>query len=174
MISFGLAPLLVIIGILLVPAMRVPLAEAFKAAPPDLAPQLRQALHTTMNIVLLQMRIGVGFAGLYTIGILARKTDFELHKRLMILATAAPMPAAIDRMTWLPSSLPAGILSVDIGMLAIISPMLLWDLYRLKKVHKAYIIWFLVNLPMVVFGHIAWGTGWWEQTAFRMLGITGV
>jgi hypothetical protein len=174
MISFGLAPILFIVGILLVPAMRVPLAEAFKAASPELAPQLRQALHITMNIVLLQMRIGIGFAGLYAIGILVRKTDFELHKRLMILATAAPMPAAIDRMEWLPSTMPGGILSVDIGMLAIISPMLLWDLYRLKKVHKAYIIWFLVNLPMVIFGHIAWGTAWWEQTAFRMLGITGV
>lgn len=173
MVSFGLAPLLFIVGILLVPAMRLPLAEAVKTSPPEIAAQLRQTLDLTMNIVLLQMRIGVGFAGLYTIGILARKTDFELHKRLMILATAAPMPAAIDRMGWVPSSLPSGILSVDIGMLAIISPMLLWDLYRLRRIQKAYIIWFLVNLPMVAFGHIAWGTAWWRQTAFWMLGITG-
>ncbi len=174
MVSVLLAPALVIVGFLLVPAMRIPLAEVVKTGPPELAASLRPILDLTMNIVLLQIRIGVGFAVLLTIGLLARRTDSGLHKRLMILATAQAMPAAIDRITWMPSTMPTGALSVDIGMLAIISPMLLWDIYRLRTVPRAYLVWFAVNLPLTIFVHVAWGTAWWRATALGMMGISGV
>ncbi len=48
-----------------------------------------------MNIMLIQIRAGIVFAVLVAIALAARKADPEVHKRLLFLATAAPLPALL-------------------------------------------------------------------------------
>ncbi len=148
--AFVLAPVLIVVGFMLVPAMRLPVANAILHGPPAVAANLRPIFEIMLNIVLVQIRIGVLFAVLVTLGLTARRTDSELHKRLMILATAAPLPAALDRMQWLPSTIPGGPLTIDLYPLAVLAPMFLWDLYRLKKVHKAYLIYLGLDLALAI------------------------
>ena len=50
------------------------------------------------NILLLQMAAGLMFAVFITIGLSARARNAGLHKRMVILAIAVPLGAAIDRM----------------------------------------------------------------------------
>ena len=94
-----------------------------------------------------------------------------IHNRLMILATAIPIPAATDRMLWLPSTLPANPLTVDLYPLLLIAPMFFWDLYRTRHVHRAYLIWLGVSLPFVVALHLLWGSAWWAATVPGLMGV---
>ena len=82
------------------------------------------------NIMLLQLRVGVLFPLFLFIGLRARRTDAGLHKRMMILATAIPLGAAIDRMKWLPTTLPDSPLATDLYIFLAVAPMFAWDLIR--------------------------------------------
>ena len=66
------------------------------------------------NIILVQIRVGIGFPLFVLIALMARKTDSGLHKRMMFLALAPALPAAFDRITWLPTTLPESPLSPDL------------------------------------------------------------
>ena len=168
-VAFVLAPTLIVAGFLLVPTMyHYFWAVAHAAAPAEHA----KLLHPFVwNIILLiQMRIGVMFAVLVTIGLMARKTNPGLHKRMMILAPAAALPAAIDRMDWLPPIIP-GPLSADVYILLLLSPMIVWDIVRNRRVHSAYLIWLALLLPMLVFEQFAFATPWWHATAQRIMGV---
>src|SRR5262249_19553643 len=131
MLSFALAPLLAIVGFFLVPVMRHQSADVILQASPAVAASLKPGFDFSLNIMLVQIRIGVLFAVLIPLGLLARLHDSGLHKRLMILGTASALPPALDRMMWLPSTLPDNPLACDLWPLALIAPMFLWDLYRL-------------------------------------------
>jgi len=58
---------------------------------------------------------------------LAATGRIDLHRRLglagMILATAMPLPAGIDRIAWLPSTMPWNPMSADLYTLLAVSPM---------------------------------------------------
>jgi hypothetical protein len=169
-----LAPMLVLVGFLLVPAVRLPVAEAILNGPPEVAAQLRPRFEHQLNILMVQIRIGLLFAVLTAWGIAARGRDAGLHKRLMILGTAAALPPATDRVLWLPTSLPESPLTVDLWPLAVVAPMFLWDLYRLRRVHKAYVIALGLGLATTVPMHLLWGTPGWRATALWLLGVSGV
>jgi len=49
-----------------------------------------------------------------TIALRARARDAGVHKRMMFLAVAVPLGAAISRIEWLPSSMPASPLSINL------------------------------------------------------------
>ena len=117
---------------------------------PEFAAQLAARLKFSANILLFQIRAGVVFGALVWLALRARSTDAGLHKRLMILATLVLMPAALDRMSWLPSTLPQSPLTMEIYPLVLLLPMFLWDLYRQRQVHRAYLIYALINAPLVI------------------------
>ena len=123
------------------------------------------------NIMLVQIRIGVLFPLFLLIAVLARKNDSGLHKRMMFLAIAPALPAAFDRITWIPHTLPDSPLSPDLYVLLALSPMVIWDLVHTRKVHKAYWIWLAFMAPTSILIHSLWDTGWWHATAPRLVGL---
>jgi hypothetical protein len=174
MTSFVLAPALVIVGFLLIPTMRLQMADAILHGSPAVAARLKPAFEFTLNIMLVQIRIGLMFAVMIAVGLWRRRRDSALHKRLMILGTAAALPPATDRMLWLPSTLPDNPLTVDLWPLALLAPMFFWDVYRLGKVHKAYLLYLGLSLALAVPMHLLWNTPRWRETALWILGISGI
>jgi hypothetical protein len=168
LIGFALLPLLVaaMIGIT---------KEAWTlvgSIPPGaMAPEALSALKFDVgNTLLEQIRVIVLFPGLVAWALFARRKDPETHKRLMILATLLPLPAAIDRMTWLPATLPGSPASIHLYSLLWLLPVLAYDVARRGRVHRAYVIGIALNIPFVVASHFLWGSAWWLATAPRLMG----
>lgn len=90
---------------------------------------------------------------------------------MMILATAIPMPAGIDRIHWIPSSLPGSALTPILYTMVAVSPMFVWDVIRNGRVHRAYLIWLGLFLPAGVVVNQLWDTPWWHATARQMMGV---
>ena len=90
---------------------------------------------------------------------------------MMFLATAMALPAGIDRIPWLPSTMPASPLAPDLYTLLAVAPMFAWDVYRNRSVHKAYWIWLSVFVPCAVAVNLLWDTPAWHATAQRILGV---
>ena len=164
-----LAPALVIAGVVLVPTNLQLWAAFGEAGPPAVQEGVQGFLHFMTNIALLQLRIAVCFLLMVYIGLRARKRDSGLHKRMMILATIAPTPAAFDRMTFLPHTLPESPLTVDLWPLLAIAPMFLWDLYRQRSIHRAYWIYAAIMVPTAVVVHLLWDSPWWHAVAPGLL-----
>src|SRR6185437_3520901 len=97
----------------------------------------------------------------------ARKLDAGLHKRMMLLASAIPLGAGIDRMTWLPTT--ATSVGTDLYILAALSPMVLWDVVRNRRVHRAYLLWFAGYLRASVLVWSLWDMPWWHSVARALL-----
>lgn len=172
LLGMVLAPAMVIAGFVLIPTMDGQIIEGIRHGPPPVAAELKTILPLVMNIMLIQMRAGFVFAVLVAIALTVRRSDSDVHKRLLFLATAAPLPAATDRMTWLPSSMPGAAWTVELWPLVVLAPMILWDLYRLKRVHRAYWIWLGVAIVPAAAMHLLWGSPWWFKTALGLLGAS--
>lgn len=168
--AFVLAPALVIAGFVLAPTMYHQTYDLLQAAPPDAREKFQKGLRFSENIKLVQARIGILFSLFLIIGLRARKRDAGLHKRMMILATAIPLPAGIDRIHWLPSTLPGSPLSTMLGPILAVSPMFVWDVIRNGSVHRAYWIWLGLSLPVFVVEYMLWDTPWWHATARALMG----
>ena len=169
--SLVLAPLLVIVGLVLVPTMYHQVWASAQNATPAMRDQLQGVVRVVDNIMLLQIRIGILFPLFLIIALMARSGNAGTHKRLMFLATAMALPAGIDRIPWLPHTMPASPLSVDLYTLAAISPMLIWDVVRNRSVHRAYWICLAAYLPFAVLVHGLWDTPWWHQVARLIMGV---
>ena len=169
--AFVLGPALVVVGLILVPTMYHQVWDAAQSAPPDVRPMIEQGLREFDNIMLIQIRVGVLFPIFLAIALTARKSDPGLHKRMMFLAVAVALPAAFDRMTGLPTSLPGNALTVELYPILAIAPMFLWDLVRTRRVHKAYVIWALVSLPAAILVHSLWDSEWWHAMAPQLVGV---
>lgn len=169
--AFVVAPLIVVAGFILVPTMYHQTWDAAQAAPPGAArDKLQQGVLIRDNIMLLQLRIGLLFPLFLLIGLRARGLNAGIHKRMMILATAMAMPASIDRIPWLPSTMPFSPVGPDLYTLLAVSPMFVWDVIRNRRIHEAYWIWLAVNLPFAVLVHGLWNTDWWHSVAPRLMG----
>lgn len=140
------------------------------AMPPESLNQLKSLVS---NILLEQTRMLVLFPALVTWAILARRKDPETHKRLMILASVLPLPAAVDRITWLPTTLPDSPTSIHLFSLLLLLPVLIYDIWRRRRIHRAYVIGLTLNLPFVITSHFLWGSPWWLVNAPRIVGIQG-
>lgn len=166
-----LAAALVVVGVILVPTMYHQLWNGAQAAPPEAASAIRQNIRGFDNIILLQIQVGLLFPILIGMALLARKTDFGLHKRLMFIAVALALPAAFDRIGWIPTTMPASPLSPHLYVVLAIAPLLLWDLVRTRKVHKAYLVWAALYAPTSILVHLLWDGQWWHATAPRLMGV---
>ena len=171
LLAMVLAPALVVVGVLLVPGSYRGVWNAAQVAPPGAREQLELLLPRLDNIMLLQLRVGLLFPLLLWIGLRARGKEAGLHKRMMILAPAMALAAGIDRIPWLPTTLPASPLAPDLYTLLAVSPMLAWDVVRNRSVHKAYWVWLAVSLPVTVAVHLLWDTPWWHSAAPRLMGV---
>lgn len=169
--AFILVPALVIVGFILVPTIYHQMWNALQVAPPEHRGQLEALLHRLNDIFLMQLRIGTLFPLFIFLGLRARDRDAGFHKRMMILAPACALAAGIDRITWLPTTLPASPTASDLYVLLAISPMFIWDVFRNRRVHEAYWVWLGFTLPLSAAVHYLWGTQWWYATAPRLLGV---
>lgn len=169
-LSMVLAPAIVIVGFILAPTMYHQLLDALQTAPPEMRERIQARLSFSENIKLIQIRVGILFPLFLAIALKARGRNAGLHKRMMILATAMPLPAGIDRIPWLPGTLPDSPISPDLYTLLAVSPMFVWDLIRNRRVHPAYVIWLAINVPFAIAVHGLWDTPWWHATARTMMG----
>ena len=166
-----LAPALVVVGFVLIPTMYHQIWNGMQTAPPEVQAGMQELLSLFNNIMLVQIRIGILFPLFLLIAVMARKNDSGLHKRMMFLAIAPALPAAFDRITWIPHTLPDSPLSPDLYVLLALSPMVIWDLVHTRKVHKAYWIWLAFMAPTSILIHSLWDTSWWQATAPRLVGL---
>jgi hypothetical protein len=166
-----LAVALVAVGFVLAPTMYHETWNALQSAPPNAKAKLQEVVSIKEDILLLQLRIGILFPLFLAIGIRARSGNAGLHKRMMILATVMALPAGIDRISWLPTTIPASPLSVDLYTILAISPMLVWDVVRNHSLHRAYWIWFAVTVPFAVVVNLLWDTPAWHATARQIMGV---
>jgi len=170
-VAMILVPALVLVGFILIPTIYHAAWYAAQSAPPSARAALQQIVRTRDNIMLLQLRIGILFPLFIFLALKARGKDSAFHKRMMILASATPLPAAIDRIEWLPTTLPVSTLSTDLYILAMLSPMLIWDVARSRMVNHAYLVW-LGSYVVVSAGlYAAWNTHWWHALAPRLMGV---
>ena len=169
--AFFLVPMLVMVGLVLVPTIYHSVWAFARTAPPQVQPEMRERLLQLDNIMLLQFRIGILFPLFLGIAIAARRRTAGLHKRMMFLGTAVALPAAIDRMSWLPNTLPASPVGTDLYILFVaLSPLFVWDVVRNRRVHEAYLIWLGLYLPASLLVYRLWDTPWWHATARQILG----
>jgi len=166
-----IAPALVLVGFLLVPTIYHDAWSFAQGVPPAAREAQQQRMLFLDNVLLFQLRIGILFPLLLLIGLRARGTDAGLHKRMMILATAMALPAAINRIEWLPTTFPASALASDLYTLLAIAPMFVWDVTRNRGVHRAWLIWLGVSLPFTLALHGLWGTAWWHAAARGLMGV---
>ncbi|MFL6734963.1 MAG: hypothetical protein ACJ8EY_09740 [Sphingomicrobium sp.] len=166
-----LAPALVLAGLVLAPTMYHETANALLSAPSEVRQELETLLSIKDNILMLQLRIGILFPLFLAIGIRARGSDAGLHKRMMILATSATLPAGIDRIPWLPTTMPITPLAPEFYVLLAISPMFVWDVIRNRGVHRAYWIWLGLTLPFAVATQLLWDTPLWHSIARGLMGV---
>ena len=169
--AFVLAPALVIVGFILVPTIYYQTWNAFQAAPPGTQEELRKAVSFRENVMLLQLRVGLLFPLFLAIGLHARRGNAGLHKRMMLLAPAMALGAGFARITWLPTTMPASALALDLYILVAVAPMFVWDVIRNRRIHEAYWIWLAVNLPFALVVFNLWDTPWWHETAKRIMGV---
>ena len=169
--AFVLVPALVIVGLILAPTMFHQAWGGAHFGPPAVRKALTPVVPILENILLLQIRAGVLFAVFIGIALRARATAPGMHKRMMFLATAVPLGAALDRMWWLPSTMPASPWATDVYILLAISPMFVWDLVRNRRVHEAYKVWLAIYLPAAALVTFAWDKPWWHSAAERVMGV---
>lgn len=167
----AVAVALVLAGAVLAPTMYYQTWNALQSAPPAARDQLQQILSIKENILLLQLRIGILFPLFLALGISARAGDPGLHKRMVILATAVPIEAAIARMTWLPTTMPGSPLSMELFGLLIIAPMFAWDVIRNRSVHRAYWWWLSIYAATTLLVELLWDTPGWHAAARQIMGV---
>lgn len=169
LLSLVLAPALVVIGLVLSPTMYYSLWNAAHA--PGADPAMMEDVAIRGNITLIQAQIGIIFAATVIMALRARKTDPQTHKRLMVLAPIAAMPAAVDRIQWLPSTMPASPLAPETYVLLLALPMFAWDLYRTGMIQRAYKLWLAWLLPSAAVMLLAWNSLWWQSVVPRLMGV---
>lgn len=166
-----LVPALVIVGFILAPTMYHQVWNGAHFGPPPVRSALTPVVPMLENLLLLQIHAGILFPLFIAIGLRARERDAGFHKRMMILATAVPLGAAIDRMAWLPTTLPASPLASDLYIILAVAPMFAWDAIRNRRVHLAYPVWAAVYVPASLAINLAWDKPWWHATAQRIMGV---
>ncbi|MEO6226000.1 MAG: hypothetical protein ABIO80_09160 [Sphingomicrobium sp.] len=169
--AFVLVPALVVVGAILAPTMYHIVWDGAHHGPPPVQAALTPVVPFLENILLLQLSAGILFGLFMTMALRARSANSGFHKRMIFLATAVPLAAAIDRMWWLPSTLPASPIATTGYILLAVAPMLLWDVMRNRRVHEAYLVWAAIFMPVSLLVARLWDTPWWHATAQRIMGI---
>lgn len=169
MVSVVLVPALVVVGMLLAQVIYRESVALAQGAAPDAKAALDAIVARKENVLLFQTRIMTLFPLFVAMALLARKTDAGFHKRMMILATAIPLSAGINRITWLPTTFPQNNISTELYILLAVTPMFVWDVVRNRTVHKAYLVWLAITLPVALLVNFLWDKPGWHATARQLL-----
>jgi hypothetical protein len=169
--AFVLVPALVVVGIILAPTMYYQTWNALQSAPQAQGAQLQQVLSIRENILLLQLHAGILFGLFMTMALWARSANSGFHKRMIFLATAVPLAASIDRMWWLPNTLPASPMGTDGYILLAVAPLFIWDIIRNRRIHEAYAFWAAIYLPASLIMYRLWDTPGWHAAARTIMGV---
>ena len=169
--AFVLVPALVVVGMILAPTIYHGVWNGAHHGPPEVQAALAPVVPMLENILLLQMHAGVLFAIFMTMALVARTGNGGFHKRMIFLATAVPLGASLDRMWWLPNTLPASPIGSDGYILLSLAPLFVWDVIRNRRVHEAYIVWAAIYLPASLLIFNLWDTPWWHATARWIMGV---
>ena len=165
--AFVLVPLMVVVMFLVVRASYDAAFSFAQTAPAQVREKLLKGLSHD-NTLLFEIREIVLFPIFMFIALRARRSDPNLHKRMMFLGTGVLLLAATNRILWLPKLTRPPLLA-DLYVLLILSPMFIWDLVRLRTVPKAYLIWggmcALVSIPV----YALWGSQWWFSTVPELM-----
>lgn len=123
------------------------------------------------NILFLQIRSIVLFPTFFIWALRTRRTDPEMHKRMILLATLILLDAAIARMGWLPyNEFPKSYLAIHVYLVLLLVPALLYDLIRLGRIHRAWVWGLALTLPWIVATEFVWGSPWWREFGPRLVG----
>lgn len=166
-----LTPVIVVTGFILAPTIYHSVWNAAQAAPAPARQQLQSVLPLLEDILLLQLRAGVLFSIYMWIALRARARNPGLHKRMILLAVTAVLGAAIDRISWLPTTMPGSPLAMDLFSLLAVAPLFIWDLIRNRSLHRAYLVWAAFFIPASVAVYAVWDTPWWHATARHIMGV---
>ena len=170
MTAVVIAPAVVVAGFFMMTTMYHFNWALLQAAPPEAAEVGKKFLDSLMMGQVQTMAL---FGVFVTWALLVRRTDPGMHKRLLILATVLPLPAAIDRIDWLPSTMPDSPLSPFLYTLLWIAPMFFWDLIRTGRVHRAYVVWGALFVPTYLAIIQLWFSPWWTAIAERWMNVSG-
>jgi len=171
MVAVAYVPAIVVVGALVVKVFVEQNFPLFASMAPAEAAAARTQV---FSLVLYLIREGLLFFILMSWALLARRTDTQLHKRLIILATVLPLTAAFERLAGVGLFPRFGLYSEgfwDVCCLLWIMPMFLWDLARSGKVHRAYLIWLTLFGVTAIPVHLLRETAWWNAAAARLLGV---
>jgi len=171
-LGFGLAALLVAVGLILVPTIYHQVWQGAHFGPPPMRERLLERVPELDDIMLMQIQVGLLFPLFLGIAFRARGGNVGLHKRMMFLATAVPLAAGIVRITALPQTMPASQLSLQLYVLLAVSPMFAWEVLRNRRVHEAYWIWLAIYVPTAIVINMLWDTPWWHATARAIMGVS--
>jgi hypothetical protein len=166
-----LVPAIVIVGAILAPTTYHQTLEAYQVAPVEMRDAIQRRLLHSENIKLMQIRIGILFPLFMVLALRARGGNAGFHKRMIFLATAIALPAGIDRISWLPGTMPDTPISSDLYTLLAVSPMFAWDVIRNRGIHPAYLVWLAICLPFAIAVQGLWDRQWWHQAARTMMGV---
>lgn len=123
------------------------------------------------NILFVQIRAIVLFPLFFIWALRARVSDPQTHKRMILLATLMLLDAAIARMSWLPfNQFPRDYLAIHLYLLLLVVPALVYDLVRLRRIHRAWIWGLALMLPWIVATDFAWGSPWWGRIGPKLVG----
>jgi len=170
-LGFGLAALLVAVGLVLVPTIYHQVWQGAHFGPAGVREKLLERVPELDDIMLMQIQVGLLFPLFLGIAFKARDGNSGLHKRMMFLATAIPLAAGIVRITALPQTMPWSPISLQLYVLLAVSPMFVWDVVRNRRVHEAYWIWLSIYVPTAVIINLLWDTPWWHATARQIMGV---
>ncbi len=94
----------------------------------------------------------------------------------MLLAILVPLTAATgrvqERFGW-PMFGGDGGARWDLYPMLLVLPLFVHDLIRLRRVQRAYVIWFAVNLPFAILMYVLMNSQWWVAVAPKLLGVRG-
>lgn len=167
-----LLPVIIITGVLLIDATWKQLwSPATAAAIPE--PALTETRTFVSNIMLLQARALITFPVFVVWALLIRRSNPDAHRRLMLLGTAVPVLAGLDRLSealgW--TTMPVSPISMDIWLLASVLPILAVDFARGRGLHFTTRVWLAVNVAMAIVVNMLWNSNWWLETAPRLVGV---
>jgi hypothetical protein len=168
--SFVLVPVIVVMMCMMMLGSLIGLG----AAPPGSVPAETRFFVT--NLTLAQSQAIVLFPLFVGWALAVRKVDPAMHKRLLMFGTAIPLLAGIDRITtqlgW--TTAPESGDSMYLNLLVIVMPLLIFDVVRTGRLHRAYVYGLASIVPCFIMTHYLWGTAAWHAVVSRVLGLFGV
>ena len=136
-------------------------------------PALSATRSHVSNIMLLQIRALLAFPVFVIWALAIRRSDPDSHRRLMLLGTAVPVLAGLDRLSetlgW--TLMPASPIAAEAWLLASVLPILVMDFARGRGLHFTTKVWLAVNAVMATAVNLLWNSQWWLETAPRLAGV---